>query len=270
MADTIVAAVQAGTYPTGADRLKSLYEQVQKGDDKALAAYVKFKYLTAEYGQSLQAPNADFTAIQQKWLENLEAYVNDYPSSDDAAEAMLQLGIGHEFAGQEEKAKKWYGQILANFKTSAPARKAEGAATRLDSVGKSIVLKGKSLRGDSVDLAKLRGKVVLVHYWATWCEPCKADLAQLKELQAKYGKSGFALIGISLDSSDKALLDYLQKNPLPWPQIYEPGGLDSRLANEMGILTLPTMLLIDDRGVVVNRSIHITELDGELKKMLKQ
>ncbi|MEX2561543.1 MAG: TlpA disulfide reductase family protein [Pirellulales bacterium] len=136
-------------------------------------------------------------------------------------------------------------------------------------VGKQIEIKGASPTGKMVSLAQLRKKVVLVQYWATWCEPCKADLAQIKELQAKYGKDGLVIISISLDSRKEDLLGYLKSNPLPWLQIYEPGGLDSRLANELGILTLPTMLLVNQQGEVVNRNIHVTELDKEINSLLR-
>ena len=57
---------------------------------------------------------------------------------------------------------------------------------------------------------------------------------------------------------------FLKTNKVPWPQLFETGGLDSRFANSMGILTLPTMLLIDKQGKVVNRNIHVTELDREV------
>jgi peroxiredoxin len=138
----------------------------------------------------------------------------------------------------------------------------------LDSVGKSIQLRGKAVTGESVDLTKLRGKVVLVHYWTTLSEPCKVALAQLKEVHAKYGKDGFTLIGVSLDSDGQDLVDYLKRNRLPWPQLFEPGGLDSRYASEMGIILLPTMILIDDKGKVVNRGVDITEVDNEVRKLL--
>jgi hypothetical protein len=74
---------------------------------------------------------------------------------------------------------------------------------------------------------------------------------------------------VNLDANVADANDYLSKNHLPWSQLWEPGGLDSRLANEMGILTMPTMILVDDKGVVVNRNVHITELEGELKSHLK-
>ena len=270
LADTLSAAAQSGEYPAGVKRLETLKGQLKaKKADADLLAYYEFRWLTADYAKKLQAPNEDFAKVQDSWLESLEKYVEKYPKSSDTPEAMLQLAMAKEFAGQDEAAKKWYGQIARRFTGSSSATKATGAARRLDSVGKSITLKGTAVDGKPVDLARHRGKVVLVHYWATWCEPCKVDLAQLKELQARYGKSGFTLIGVSLDSDKSALASYLKTNRLPWPQLCEPGGLDSRLANEMGILNLPTMILIDKKGKVANRNIHVTQLESELKTHLR-
>jgi len=270
MTDTISAAVQSGTYARGAERLKAMYTKLEKNpQDTDLAAYVEFRELSAEYALALQSPNPEFAKIQTTWLQNLETFVGRHPKSPDTADALLQLGIAEEFAGREEKAKQWYHQIVENFDSAAAAKKAAGAIRRLESVGKSIELSGKSTDGEQVDLGSLKGKWVLIHYWATWCEPCKVDLAELRELQAKYAASGLAIIGVSLDNNRQALDEYLSKNHLPWPQLFEPGGLDSRYANEMGILTLPTMVLIDADGHVANRSIHISELDRELRNRLK-
>jgi len=270
LADTVSAAAQSGEYAEGVERLKKLYDKIEKekpGTD--LAAYVKFRYLTAEYALNVQSPNADFAKIQTEWLDNLEKYVTDHPKSPDTAEALLQLAVAREFSGQEEDAKKWYSKILSDFPTASAAKKASGAVLRLESVGKPIALKGTSTAGKPVDLAtQYKGKVVLIHYWATWCEPCKAELPTLKELQAKYGSDGFALIGVSLDTNQAELDEYLKQSKLPWVQIYEPGGLDGRLANELGVLTLPTMILVDQDGKVVDRNIHVSQLETELKKRL--
>ena len=154
LADMVSAAVQSGTFPDGVKRLETLLQELEGNDaDKDLAAYVKFRELTAAYGLSLQAPKADFAKIQTQWLKDLQQYVADYPTSPDAAEAMLQMAIAQEFAGQEDKAKQWYGQVVKRFPNSSAAKKAAGARIRLDSVGKSIALRGKSPSGAVVDLA---------------------------------------------------------------------------------------------------------------------
>jgi thiol-disulfide isomerase/thioredoxin len=206
--------------------------------------------------------------VQSEWLDNLEQFVKDYPKAADTAEALLQLGIAQEFAGQEDNAKKWYRALVSDFETTPSAIKARGALNRIGSVGQVLQLKGKTVSGQTDDLSKYKGKYVLIHYWATWSEPCKTDFAELKELYAKYGKN-FALIGINVDTNLADANDYLAKNKLPWSQLWEPGGLDSRLANEMGILTLPAMILVDDKGKVINRNAHITELDSELRSLIK-
>lgn len=269
LADMVSAAVQSGEYPEGAKRLAALRERLEgSGRDKDLAAYVRFRQLMAEYGLAVQS-GEDFVKIQTQWLKQLEQYVNDYPTSPDTAEAMLQLAIAQEFAGQEEECKKWYGRVAREFPASAAAKKAAGALTRLESVGKSIVFRGQSPSGRVVDLAAYRGKVVLIQYWATWSEACKADMAALKALLSKYARSGFQIIGVNLDIRLEDMSAYLAETPVSWPQVFEEGGLDSRPANQLGILTLPTMLLVDQQGKVVDRNIQVAELDGELKKLLR-
>jgi thiol-disulfide isomerase/thioredoxin len=269
LADMISAAVQAGTCPDGADRLKALFDKLQKSEtDKNLAAYVKFRQLTAAYVLSMQVPKADYAKIQAEWLKTLQQYISDYPTATDAAEAMLQVGISQEFVGQDDDAKNWYGRILKEFPDSAAAKKATGAQARLDSVGKPVALNGQSPTGGAVDVAKYQGKVVLIQYWATWSAPAKADMATLKELWNKFSGS-FVVVGVSLDHNVKDLNAYLSENPLPWPQIFEEGGLDSRPANLLGILTVPTMILVDQQGKVVSRNVAIADVEAEVKKLVK-
>jgi tetratricopeptide (TPR) repeat protein len=271
LADTVSAAVQSGTYPDGVPRLQSLLEKLtQEPDSKDLAGYVKFRLMTAEYGLALSAEKLDFVKVQQQWLEGLEQYIKDYPTSPDAADAMVQLAMAHEFAGQEDEAARCYAQIVEKFPDSAPAKKAAGARKRLESVGKTLALAGTTNTGGKVSVKDFGGKVLLVHYWSTEFEPCVAELATLRDLQAKYGRAGFALLGINLDVNKKTLDAFLKKNKVvSWPQMWEPGGLESRPAVELGILTLPTALLVDGEGQVVNRNIHVSEIESELKKLLK-
>ncbi|MBI3838122.1 MAG: redoxin family protein [Planctomycetia bacterium] len=270
LADTVSAAVQSGAYPGGVEKLKTLQENLKTDpQDDELACYVQFRRMFAEHGQALSVPTADFQKIQTQWVEDLENFVkatNKYP---DSAEAMLELAISQEFAGEDEQALKWYGAIEKGFPNSPTYRKAVGAKLRLQSVGRSIPLSGKTVDGKSFNLAAVRNKVVLIQYWATWCEPCTSDMPLLEKLRSKYGKSGFEVVGVCLDTNKADMLKFLRENDPGWPQLFEEGGLENRFAVEMGIMNLPTMILVDKQGKVVNRNIRANELDGELKTLLK-
>jgi len=266
LAETIAAGVQDGGVPDGIPGLERLAASVSS--DEPLEAFVRFRLASARYAAGMQQPNADIAKVQAAWLDDLKQFVERHPQASDAAEAMLQMGISDEFSGNEQEALVRYAAIVKGFPESPSARKARGAARRLESVGKPLSLSGTGIDGRSVALESLRGKPVLVHYWATWCEPCKVDIAQIRELYAKYGPKKFAVVGIALDTDKSQLGKFLAAKPIPWPQLHEAGGLDGPLAEEMGVLTLPTMFLLDARGNVVDRNLVITDLEKKLEGLV--
>lgn len=266
LAETIAAGVQDGALAEGIKRLEQLAGAVSA--DESLEAFVRFRLASARYAAGMQEPGADVAKVQAAWLEDLKQFVEKYPQAPDAAEAMLQMGISDEFSGNEKEALERYGAIVTGFPDSPSARKARGAARRLESVGKPLALSGTGLDGRPVAVESLRGRPVLVHYWATWCEPCKVDIAQIRELYAKYGPKKFAVVGIALDTDKVQLAKFLAAKPIPWPQLHETGGLDGRLAEELGVLTLPTMFLLDAQGNVVDRNLVITDLEKKLDSLL--
>ena len=269
-AETLSAAVQAGIYPEGAKRLQRLLVAVQQLSDAGdVVPYVQFRQMEADYNLATQQKDADFEKLNDDWMASLEEFVKDYPESPDAAEAMLRLAILLDYPGKENEAGVWFKRIAKDFPESDLAPKATGAVRRLESVGKTIPLKAKSLDGRTFDLASAKDRVVLIHYWATWAEPCVQDLDAIKALQAKYGKDGFYPVGVNLDGDAKDAAAMVRSKSISWPQLHEPGGLDSRLATEMGVLTLPAMLLVGKDGKVISRNIHAGELDSELKKLLR-
>jgi thiol-disulfide isomerase/thioredoxin len=266
LAETVAAGVQEGALPDGIERLERLATAVAADD--SLAAFVAFRLASARYAANMQQSGADVGKVQAAWLEELKQFVEKYPKAPDAAEAMLQMGIADEFSGEEKQALARYTAIVTDFPESPSAKKARGAARRLESVGKPLALSGTAIDGKPVAIESLRGRPVLVHYWATWCEPCKVDIAQIRELYAKYGPKKFAVVGIALDSNKAELAKFLAAKPIPWPQLHEAGGLDGRLAEELGVLTLPTMILIDADGKVVDRNLVITDLEKKLDSLL--
>ena len=166
--------------------------------------------MTAEHGQELAKPDADFANVQNKWIDDLETFVEGGKKFPDSADAMMELAIAEEFGGDEDKALKWYETIAKDFPESPNHKKAAGARLRLSCVGKPIPLQGKLANAaGNFDLAKLKGKVVLIQYWATWCEPCKSDMPLLKELRTKF--KDFEVVGVCLDNAKAEMVAFLKE-----------------------------------------------------------
>jgi peroxiredoxin len=269
LADMLSVAIQTNTFPEAAQRLEDLEQRlIDAGVGEQLVAHVVFQRMWSQYVASQEEEDADTAKIQEKWLADLEAFVEKYPKSTDSAEALLQLGMYQEFVGKADDAKKWYQQLATSFPSAAPAVKARGALRRLSSVGAAIRLQGKDLVSDTaVDSQSYRGKILLIHYWATWSDKCKEDLVLLKDFYAKKGGRDFEILGVCLDSSDSAAKLFLSQNRFPWKQLYEKGGADGRLANELGVMTLPLMILVDRTGRVANNNIQVAELEDELARL---
>jgi thiol-disulfide isomerase/thioredoxin len=266
LVETLAAYVQEGLVPGGLEKLVAI--ETAAAADPQLAAFVAFRIAQARYSSDMQQRGADGEKVQNQWFNDLRAFVEKYPQAPESAEAMLQLGFRDEFEGREKEAIERYREIAAAFPDTPQARKAAGAVRRLESVGKPLSLSGATLDGKPLAVESLRGVPLLVHYWSTDCEPCKVDLAQIRELQSKWGPKRVAVVGVALDGDKARLQAFLKGKPLPWPQLHEPGGLDSRLAEELGVLALPTMLLVDAQGNVVDRNVSITELERKLEALI--
>jgi thiol-disulfide isomerase/thioredoxin len=261
IADSLAAAYQTGLFPKGAELLDKLAKQGGK-----IESYTQYRKLLAE--NALKAEEGgNPIAVQKDLYEKLEQFIHTYGKSDEAPEALFQFASLNEFNGDEEQARKYYGQLVRDFPNTESGKKAAGALRRLDLVGKSIDLKGTSPRGEAVDASDAKGRTLLIAFWATWAEPAKRELPELLKLYQKYRAKGFEIIAVDLDNDKAALEAFLRDNPLPWPEIFEPGGMDSRLANEYGIISLPTMFLVDPQGKVVNRNIRTA---AELEKLLEK
>jgi hypothetical protein len=270
LADVLSVAIQTNSYPQGAQRLQDLQKTLT--DAKAsqdVIAHAAFQLLWSQYVVSQHDPNADQGKLQEKWLADLKAFVGQFANCSDTAEALFQLGLYEDLMGKSNDAAEWYKQIVTNFPNAGPAEKAKGALRRLGSVGKPMTLRGNDLQGGTVDIARYRSKVVLIHYWTTLGGAWQNDLVLLRDFYAKKGGKDFDIVGVYLGDKPDIAKQYIAQNKIPWKQIYEPGELDCRLANEMGILTLPLMILVDQKGNVANHNIHVPDLDPELARLMK-
>jgi thiol-disulfide isomerase/thioredoxin len=128
----------------------------------------------------------------------------------------------------------------------------------------------KDLSGQPLSVAKFKGSVVLVDFWATWCGPCVADMPDLIELYKKYHPRGFEIIGVSLDREESALKSYLEKNQITWPQYFDGQFWDNKLSRRYGVTSIPFTILVDGEGRIVGKNLRGPELAAAVAKLLGQ
>lgn len=124
-----------------------------------------------------------------------------------------------------------------------------------------------AISGKPFSLKDLRGKVVLVDFWATWCRPCLAELPNVRTAYKKYGKDGLEVVSISLDQTTSAGLRYIQNNDMPWRHVVEGGGWSTRLSGKYGIRSIPAMFLLDREGKIASVRPRGQRLQQELARL---
>jgi thiol-disulfide isomerase/thioredoxin len=139
--------------------------------------------------------------------------------------------------------------------------------------GKPAVIAGKTPDGKDFTTADWKGKVILVDFWATWCEPCKADLPRVKQVYTTYHPKGLEVVSVSNDYGIDALKAFLAQTPMPWPQLYDSAAGSQDLWNPNAIAfnidAIPRMFLIDKKGIL--RTIDARDnMDTLIPKLLAE
>jgi peroxiredoxin len=276
IADNLSTAAQAedkGAF----QRLIGLRDSITKAQPGTnLAGYLTYRVLWTDFAPRLAGkgdPKESPAKIQEQWMAELAKYVQAYPKGDDTPDALIQLAQGSEFAGKDDDARRWYQEIPANFADNPLAAKAAGAIKRLELVGKTMDLSATTTTGAAFDLKGLSGKVVVVYYWASYCDVCTGDFARMKQMLTTHGAKGMELVTVNLDDRPEEASKYLQATPIPGthlvqPATGQPGGLTGPLATQYGINGLPSMFLIGKDGKVLSTKMQINELEEAVRKAL--
>ena len=122
--------------------------------------------------------------------------------------------------------------------------------------------------GQRVSLDDLKGKVLLLDFWATWCAPCRESMPRIRQIAKKFQGQPLVLLSVSLDDEDeKKWSDFVGKNEMTWPQ-YRDGGFTGPIARLFGVHSIPHTFTIDSDGVLQDSHIGDAAIEGKLKKLM--
>jgi thiol-disulfide isomerase/thioredoxin len=209
-------------------------------------------------------------------VEELKKHLGQSPEREDLqlvlATVEMAEAIDQPFA---LKCYADFGKLLAASPHEEIKRigaKLQGTARRLGLIGQPMPLEGTTLAGTPFQGDSLRGKVVLVVFWATWCGPCRAEIPVIKAAYADYHARGFEVVSISLDRDREALAAFVKEEKLPWPVLFDPDpkkhGFEHPMAERYGVMGIPAMVLLDRQGKGVALDPRGPRLTEELAKLL--
>lgn len=228
---------------------------------------------------------------QEEGITVLEELITDYPSANYVEPSLLTLGLAYDKISAHDKADALY-EKLAYHSRYSTGRYAETARQLLerDRTERTGELSGPSeaspnqkpsqfinkpapdfhvmdIMGEALSLEQYRGQVVLLDFWATWCQPCLAEMPNVKQTYAKYKNRKFQIIGISLDNGIEPLDLYIKGEGIAWRQYLDSSGAISNLYN---VRAIPSTFLIDGAGIVRRVNLRGPALETAVADLVQE
>ncbi len=220
--------------------------------------------------------------IAQSRYEDLEKkqreFVYDFFKQTDETVVPIYAIL---FAGgfiSPENDYAWYEARLAQFEKTHPRSKYTAylkkfiepyAAQANLQIGKTAPdFSLKTPEGVSLKLSDLRGKYILIDFWASWCAPCRKENPNIVRLHNRFKDKGFDILGVSLDRDSSAWVNAIKDDQLNWSQVSDLKYWDSEAAGLYNVTGIPATYLIDPKGVIVGRNLRGQELEAKLEALL--
>ncbi len=123
----------------------------------------------------------------------------------------------------------------------------------------------ETITGQKLNLSDLKGKIVLINFWATWCPPCREEMPYFEEIYRRYREKGFTIIAVSVDANENFVKDFVKDYDISFPVSMDKEGL----SDMFGVSSLPMSFLYDESGKLVKRKIGAYfSLEEDLKELL--
>jgi peroxiredoxin len=208
----------------------------------------------------------------QEFAIQARFFASRFPKDARAVQLLSAAGQTCEAYHMDAEAVSCFALLRENFAQSPQAAQATAVLRRLELKGHPLTFGGETRDGNFLRIEDLRGKPVLIVFWASDSESFQAMMPRLNRVLQPYGKSTLNVLGVCLDESDKTLDEYVEKNRLSWTQIFyaDPAKRhwEHPLVQFYGVHDIPSLWLVNADGVVVDTHVTPETLDGQLKYLL--
>jgi peroxiredoxin len=204
-------------------------------------------------------------AVMAELEKGVRQLQKEFPQRPEVMEMLMEVAAN----SSPEKAQAIVKEILASDAPPQVREMAESLGKKIEMVGKPLKIQFAAVDGRTVDLGAMKGKVVLVDFWATWCGPCVGELPHVKEAYDQLHAKGFEIVGISLDNSTEKLTAFTKEHGMAWPQFCDGAGWQNKYAQQFGVTSIPAMWLVDKNGNLRDMNGR-DDLRGKIEKMLAE
>ena len=214
------------------------------------------RYLRASAHNALGVAISSGADGDRAQLETAEAHFREALEGADGMAPAILFNLGDVLLRLERdlEGKAMLEAFLETDPGGPMASKAEALIAQPELARRPMLpfFEAATLDGDYFDSQELRGRVVLIDFWATWCPPCVAAIPSLRRWSRKYEDRPFLLVGLNVDSQREIAERFIAEEKISWPQIWDQG---SKLSGEIfGVRSYPTYFLVDHTGEIVYRS----------------
>jgi len=202
----------------------------------------------------------------------LGAIYKSWPEGSRAKFFAMSGGFSSLAAKKHPATVKLADAIEAQFKAKYPRQvaqiSAQAATLRTFAVGAEAPLfTGPTPEGEEISLESLRGKVVLIDFWASWCGPCRRENPNVVKLYNTYKSKGFEILAVSLDKTKDRWVKAIADDKLTWLHISDLKGWKSKYARQYGVSSIPQTVLLDREGKIMARNLRGKALEAKLAEV---
>ena len=227
---------------------------------------------------------ARMNALSKEYIDMVKATIEENPGSPVQYLAVTRLNMRDEMALYEKvrndlqepmKRSAIYTAFKENVDRSAKQLEAMKAEEeRMAKMSNMLPIGGpapdftqNSPEGRPISLSDLRGQVVLIDFWASWCKPCRMENPNVKRVYDKYHRKGFEILGVSLDRAQEAWVGAIQQDGLPWKHVSDLGFWNNEVAQQYGVNSIPYTVLVDREGNIIDKNLRGPALEAKLAEL---